>query len=198
MKSIVIAVVVLFSISSYGQDKMSVIYCGFDNLIKINRPDEKKIKVKADSCILTINNGKHYINPNKPGIIEVSLFLNGKILEKRKYVAHLTPDPNPAIVGYQNIEKLTKDQIIKAGKLEAITMIDTTIIHFKIIKFSLLYHQGIVVESISNNEYFTPEQINIIKKLNPGDKLFFSDILALRPFDGEKLLLSSIIIKIIK
>jgi len=96
-----------------------------------------------------------------------------------------------AVVGSKNSGSITISELLDAGK---VTLTDKYMNSFAVISFRLTIIQPgeNPVELLNNtNGEFTPEMVQLLKKTNPGDKVYF-EYIKCKATDGSTLSLAAI------
>jgi hypothetical protein len=183
--------------------KTNVIYKGIDNLveIKVAGVSNDKISVSVSGGTLSkTDSSKYYIKPDVSSVnvtLSVAANVNGKKISAgvHEFAVKIIPDPIAMVGGYKggNISKntLMVQKGITIGYENSVLYLNYTITGFTVSANT----SGYSLEARSNSGNFTPEQLNIIKKLNSGDKVYFENIRAKGP-DGKMFVMASFFLKI--
>ena len=107
----------------------------------------------------------------------ISLKPQPDTLRKINYKVVGAPDPVPSVAGKTGGE-ITLSEVITAGGVKATDngpFIKSA--EWKVVGFSLSFISGMFVDELpSTSDKFTPEQINAINGIKPGQKFFFENI----------------------
>ncbi|MFH2140858.1 MAG: GldM family protein [Bacteroidota bacterium] len=179
--------------------KMNVVYVGVGNPMNIIAAD-----IPADKMHVSISSGtisstgpyNYIVKPNKSAnsiIISVSGEIDGvtKSFGSHKFRVKHIPNPTAEIAGMKG-GTINKNLLAaQSGIIAALDNFDFDIM-FTIVSYTFSYTDSLYVNSIQmNGNKFSQKIIDVIKKSEKGDKLYFEDIKAKGP-DGEVRLLGSI------
>lgn len=182
--------------------KMNVFYAGLANPVSISVPG-----LPTDQLRPSITNGRlvkegrHYmVYPSKPGresVITVKAEIDGqlKTIGSTEFRVKRVPDPVATVAG-KNEGLITKNELLmEQGVFAEIPDFDFEM-KFSVQSFVISTARGgFVVDKKANSNRFTPEQMQLLKGLNSGSRLYFENIVA-RGEDGSIRNLSAISFKI--
>lgn len=173
--------------------KMNVLYAGVDNPVDIavSGYNPEEIEVSATNAIVKGEKGKYIFHPRLPGNVVVKLTSKGETIMVADFRVKLIPEPY-AHFAEQRGGRIRKEVLLN-GNLEAEMAPDFDFaVDFVITKFKLsCVLGGFVNEFPSQSAELTVHQREIIKKLNSGDKIYFTDIECVGP-DGRTLKLPTL------
>ncbi|WP_153640928.1 gliding motility protein GldM [Prolixibacter sp. NT017] len=182
--------------------KMNVFYAGLANPVSISVPGIPANKVIPSITNATMkSNGRNYlVYPKKPGVksvITVKAEIDGhvKTIGSTDFRVKRVPDP-VATVGGKNEGQITKNELLlEQGVYAEIPDFDFDM-KFTVTSFVVSTTRGgFVVDKKSNSNLFTPDQINLMKSLNSGSRLYIENIVA-KGEDGTTRNLSAISFRI--
>ncbi|NJK94287.1 MAG: hypothetical protein HC905_04500 [Bacteroidales bacterium] len=188
--------------AAIGLTKMNVLYLGVDNPVEIAVSEVSANNVRPSITNgLLINTGNGYIiRPRTLGnaIVVVEAFINDrwKKVSTMTFRVKKVPDPIATVAG-QKGGSISFEKLLKAEKVDVMMENFDFDLSFKTIKFSLSSYNldGFLNFEYSESDKITSSQLNMLKKLRKGQKVYFDDIVAIGP-DGEKRKLSPIVFKI--
>ena len=167
------------------------IYIGFNNPLNIKQsnPNDSLSVTTSSGMLRKIDKERYEIRTNEIGKVFISVFKVNKnkkelIITKEFRVKRL-PDPVPSIGSIHTCGKMKKNHLIAIGRIRAYTMNIDIDIRFTLNSFTMtsISKKGEIKESKASSDRFTNEQINQIKSLDAGDKIYFEDIIVTGP-DG--------------
>jgi gliding motility-associated protein GldM len=182
--------------------KMNVFYMGLDNPVSISVPG-----ISANNLIPTITNGTiqkgpdgYLVRPDKVGVeskITVSAMIDGqsKVIGSTPFRVKKVPDPLAYVAG--KIEgTISKTELLaQQGVLAKIPDFDFEM-KFTVQSFVVSSTKGgFIVEKPTKGNRFNQEQIDLMKGLNPGNRLYIESIVV-KGDDGLTRSLPSINFKI--
>jgi gliding motility-associated protein GldM len=182
--------------------KMNVFYAGLANPVSISVPGIPSNKIMPSITNATIKpNGRNYlVYPKIPGrksVITVKAEIDGhvKTIGSTDFRVKRVPDP-VATVGGKNEGQITKNELLlEQGVYAEIPDFDFDM-KFTVTSFVVSTTRGgFVVDKKSNSNMFTPDQINLMKSLNSGSRLYIENIVA-KGEDGTTRNLSAISFRI--
>jgi len=181
--------------------KMNVFYLGVDNPVAISVAG-----VPADKVFPSITNGSIKKVGNSYVVIPKTLgnalvTVDAEIDKKRRNMGFLEfrvksiPDPIAKVAG-------RKGGLIDKGQLAAQAIVQADMENFDFdLKFNVTEFKvsatrgGFQVDEASKSNRFTPAQIELIKSLNRGNKVYIEDVKAVGP-DGRVRDLSALVFKL--
>jgi beta-lactamase regulating signal transducer with metallopeptidase domain len=178
-------------------DRMNVFYLGADNEVSIAVSDaaSDEIEVTTDNGTITGSNGKYIVHPAKQGKALVKIYHKGQVqagkeINTKEFRVKVVPDPVAKISGKRG-GQISMNQLIKAGGIDVEIENFDFDLTFEVVSFNIATTSGgFVYEAFSNSSRFTPEQIELIKKAKPDQKLYFEAIKVKGP-DGIERLVST-------
>lgn len=161
--------------------KMNVVYLGVDNPVKIaiegHSYEDIEVSVPWNGDI-TGENGNYIIRPEKSGFLMVEVKLKDKILSKHEYHVKSIPDPIAKVNGKKGGE-VPKIILLAVMGVEAYT---ENSFRFQVVEFVIRVAGKTANNSLRSYSYkITPEQRDLLRKLNSGDIVYFEDIKAAGP-----------------
>jgi hypothetical protein len=155
--------------------KTSFLYRNADNPATVTIPGtaQKDIKITiSDGTIVSGSNG-YTFKPSKVGTAVVSVFVKDKLMKKVEFkVIDLVAKVN----GHKSGD-IDKSLLLTNAKLTAEVEGAELPIKFKVVSFGVsAMINGDQVSVNATGELLTNEQINLIKKLGPGDVMLISPI----------------------
>jgi hypothetical protein len=174
------------SVTAVEPVRMNVLYIGVDNPVKIASsmypPDD--LMVMVDNGRISGENGEYIINPAHPGSATVTVSVKGKKIQETVFRTKWVPDPI-AKVGQRNGGDIAKNDLIKENKVNIVLENFDFDLKFNVVGFSVsAVINGTVNEVSSDSDNITPEQKELISKVNIGDPVYFQEIKAQGP-DGS-------------
>ncbi len=153
-----------------------------DNNLTVTVPGYKSsdLKVVVNDGVVTGAGDNKIIKMNKVDktvLSVISLKPQPDTLRKINYKVVGAPDPAPSVASKTGGE-ITLNEVITAGGVKALDngpFINST--EWKVVGFSLSFISGMFVDELpSTSDKFTPEQINAINGIKPGQKFFFENV----------------------
>lgn len=182
--------------------KMNVFYAGLDNPVSISVPGIPPSNVKVTITNGSIQSGTegYIVRPDKVGldaVISVSALIDGttKDIGTSKFRVKKVPDPVASVAG--KIEGIiSKNELLaQPGVMAKIPDFDFEM-KFTVTSFVVsMSKQGYVVDKPTKSNRFSQDQIDLMKGLNPGNRLYIESIVA-KGDDGTTRNLPSISFKI--
>lgn len=177
--------------------KMNVLYLGVDNPVDIAVSGVSVDKIRpfiTNGTIFKTVNG-YIIRPKAVGtvIVGIEAMLNDEweVVRTMEYRVKRVPDPAVYIAGQKGGD-ISKEKLLKATKLDVWMENFDFEMHFRITNFTLSAAiEGNAYDEISKSDLLTPAQLNLIKDLKKGQKVYFTDINAVGP-DGVERKLSPV------
>jgi len=178
--------------------KMNVFYLGVDNPVEISAPG-----VAADKVFPSINNGvivkdgkQFVVKPSRTGTAQITVMAEiekqKKLVGTKDFRVKTVPDPVAKVAGIKGAGGIEKAVLLaQAGVIAEMENFDFDLT-FKVVEFKVSVNiGGFSNDKVSKSNRFTPEQFNLIKQANRGQKVYIEDIKAIGP-DGSIRLLGSI------
>ncbi|MFN8257617.1 MAG: GldM family protein [Bacteroidales bacterium] len=186
-------------IAAISPTKMNVLYIGVDNPVNIavTGANSSKITAEIDNGSITGENGNYIVRVKQGGIATITVKVNGEIVSQSKFRVKSVPDPIAIVKGNWDKHELTRQELIDAGGIQVVLMNFDFDLNFEIVSFNLsaINEGGFLSESMTKGGTFSKDQIEIIKKVASGGKIYIEDIQAKGP-DGSVRNLSPIVLKI--
>lgn len=185
-------------VTAVAPTRMNVLYLGVDNPVSIAvsgyKPSEINVNIDNGS-ILKNSDNSYTVRPSRPGMAQISVYTGDKLISKQDFRVKMVHDP-VAKIGGKKSGQITKEELIKAGRLEADIEYFDFDISFKVTRFELSTTQkGFVIKESSNSNLLSDSQIEKINELSPGSKIYFENIKCAGP-DGAERDLSPIMFEI--
>jgi hypothetical protein len=179
--------------------KMNVLYLGVENPVEIavSGVPLDEIQVSIDNGTIRRDEaGRFIVAPAKQGEAKIKLMKENKEIGTRVFRVKILPTPEATIGGMRG-GVITKEGLLKAGGISCSISnfdfdVNTRVIYFKV---SVMGKKNPILENIRNSNEFTAAQIDMIKGLKPGQKVYFEDIRGSIP-DGTTRELGGIILTI--
>lgn len=166
--------------------KMNVLFIGIDNPLKIavSGIDNSELEVTIDNGEIKGENGEYNINVRKPGTSVVTVSYKGEVIQKTEFRVKRIPDPISNENKYFS-GKISKEEILRWGTIEFLFKYFNLNMNTNVIFFRMIAIQGSndPVQFYGGNKVFTDFQLEKIKTLKNGDKLYFEDIIILNEED---------------
>ena len=178
--------------------KMNVLYMGVDNPVSIavTGADYGKETATIDNGSITGKNGNYTVRVTKPGVVTISVKLGDKIVSEQKFRVKKIPDPRAIIRGNYGKTSFSKQELKDAGGIAVLLENFDFDIKFDVIEFVISAAiEGYEYEARANNSNFSKYQIELIDKLEEGQKFYVEGIMVKGP-DGKERNLSPMIYKI--
>jgi len=155
--------------------KSDFLYRNSENPATVTVPGaaQKDIKVTlSDGSINSDSKGYNFI-PGKVGTAVVSVFVKGKLLKKAEFkVINVAAKLN----GHKSGD-ITKALILPTAKMAVEVEGPEVAVKFKLVSYEVsAMIDGNEVTIKSSGEALNPDQINLLKKLQAGDRFMISDI----------------------
>jgi gliding motility-associated protein GldM len=181
--------------------KMNVFYIGVPNPVSIAASGvaESALRVSMTNGTITKESGGYSVRVKIPGeaVINVSAEIDGatKSMGSAKFRVKRVPDP-VAKIGGQNGGVIQKNALVAIGKVQAVMENFDFDLRFDIESYTVSTTVGgFEQEEKGRGANFNPKQIDLIRNVKPGRKVYFEDIKAKGP-DGTIRNLGSITFKI--
>ena len=155
--------------------KSSFLYRNQENPATVSVPGavQKDIKVTISDGTIVSGSDGYSFRPSKVGTSVVSVFVKDKLLKKVEFkVVDLVAKVNGHKSG-----SIDKAILLGPAKLTAEVEGAEVSTKFKVVSFSISgMIEGNQVSAKSTGEVFTNEQINLIKKIESGDRVIITNI----------------------
>jgi gliding motility-associated protein GldM len=182
--------------------KMNVFYAGLANPVSISVPGipSSNLKVSITNGRIEASSDGYTVYPDKVGvksIVSVSADIDGTIKSMGSMEFRVKRVPNPvATVGGKNEGLISKNELLaEQGVFAEIPDFDFQM-KFTVASFVVSTSKGgFVVDKPATGNKFSSEQIDLMKGLNPGGRLYIDNIVA-KGEDGSTRNLSAISFKI--
>jgi gliding motility-associated protein GldM len=166
--------------------KMNVLYMGVDNPVSIavTGADYGKETATLDNGSINGKNGNYTVRVTKPGVVTISVKLGDKIVSEQKFRVKKIPDPRAIIKGNYGKTSFSKQELKDAGGIAVLLENFDFDIEFDVIEFGIsAVVEGYAYEARANNSNFSKQQIELIDKLEEGQKFYIEGIMVKAP-DG--------------
>lgn len=182
--------------------KMNVLYAGLANPLSISVPgiSQTNVKVSVTNGRIEQNAKGYVIYPDKVGVesvVTVNAQIDGvlKTIGTTPFRVKRVPNPIASVAG-KNEGVISKSQLLaEQGVYAEIPDFDFEM-KFTVTSFVVSSSKGgYVQEKIANGNRFTQEQLDLMKGLNPGSRLYIDNIVV-KGDDGTTRTLSAISFKI--
>ncbi len=181
--------------------KMNVFYIGVANPVSIAASGvaEDKLRVSMTNGTIVKESGGYTVRVKTPGeaVISVAAEIDGatKSMGSAKFRVKRVPDP-VAKIGGQNGGVIAGNALVAIGKVSAVMENFDFDLRFEVESFTVSTTVGgFEQEEKGRGGNFNPKQIQLIRGVKPGRKVYFEDIKAKGP-DGSVRNLGSIAFKI--
>jgi gliding motility-associated protein GldM len=182
--------------------KMNVFYAGLANPLSVSVPgiSASNVKVSVTNGRIEQSGAGYLVYPAKAGVesvVSVSAQIDGtlKHISDAKFRVKRVPNPIATVAGlFEGM--ITRNQLIaEQGVYAEIPDFDFEM-KFTVTSFVVSTSKGgFVVDKLANGNRFTQEQLDLIKGLNPGNRLYIDNIVV-KGEDGTTRPLSAISFKI--
>lgn len=166
--------------------KMNVFYAGLDNPVSISVPGISATNTKvsiSNGSISPAADGTFIVRPDKVGvnsIITVNAMVDGSLKQigTMSFRVKRVPDPI-ASVGGKSEGIMSKNELLaQQGVVAKIPEFDFAM-NFIVQSFTVSTTRGgFLVEKANKGNRFSADQIDLIKGLNPGNRVYFENIVA--------------------
>lgn len=183
--------------------KMNVFYMGLDNPVSISVPG-----ISTNNLSVSITNGSiqkgpngYFVRPEKVGVnavITVNAMIDGqpRLIGSTAFRVKRVPDPLAYVAGKIEGTISRSELLAQQGVLAKIPDFDFDM-RFTVQSFVVSTSRGgFVVDKSTNGNRFTQEQTDLMRGLNPGNRLYIESIVV-KGDDGTTRYLPSISFKII-
>lgn len=182
--------------------KMNVFYAGLANPLSVSVPgiSAANIKVSVTNGRIEQSGAGYFVYPDKVGVnsvVTVNAQIDGtvKLIGSTPFRVKRVPNPI-ATVADKNEGLISRNELLaEQGVYAEIKDFDFEM-KFTVTSFVVSTSKGgFVVDKIANGNRFTQEQIDVMKGLNPGNRLYIDNIVV-KGEDGTTRNLSAISFKI--
>lgn len=176
-------------VAAVALTKMNVLYLGVDNPVTIaisnHSPSEIKVSVDNGTILKMKESSSYYImRPKQVGMATLSVSLGDKVIEKLEFRVKRVPDPVAKVAGKKS-GKISREDIIKAGKVEADMENFDFDLRFTVVSFTISFTKdGNVLQETSKSNSLTKAQMELLAKAEPGQKVYIEDIKCAGPDGG--------------
>ncbi len=182
--------------------KMNVFYHGLPNPVSISVPGiaSKNVKVSMTNARFEQTTDGYVVYPDKVGtkvMVTVNADIDGSVKQIGTVEFRVKRVPNPiATVGGKNEGLISKNELLaEQGVFAEIPDFDFQM-KFTVTSFIVSTSKGgYVVDKPTNGNRFSADQIELMKGLNPGSRVYFDNI-TVKGEDGSTRNLSAISFKI--
>lgn len=180
-------------VAAIAPTKMNVMYIGVDNPLNIAvsgyAPDE--IEVSITNGVIAGEKGKYIVKPRQTGIVTICLTVDGDTIQKTNFRVKTVPDPQTRLAGKQG-GRISKEELLANPEMIAYMADFDFDLQFTITEFTISgVLKGMNHDIASKSNKLTNEQIEFIKQLSRGDRIYVTDIKCFGP-DGAPRPLSTI------
>jgi hypothetical protein len=172
----------------YKSDSAEVLYMWIENELQIASSEGKgaNLDVSVSQGTIEKRPGYYLLLPEKTGelTVRVNVIRDNKIVESDAVVYSIIYPPLPIIelaaeVGGQ----LSLREFARNTNVRVVSSFGSEN-PYQLKEFSIAHESNMVDRYKSDGEHLSPEQINFIRKLNPGDKIYIVKALFFDP-DGK-------------
>ena len=183
--------------------KMNVFYAGLDNPVSISVPgiSASNVKVSITNGSIQPSQDGFIVRPDKVGvksIISVNAMIDGisKVIGSTEFRVKRVPDPVASVAGKMDGVIGKNELLAQQGVLAKIPDFDFQM-NFTVTSFVVsTSKQGYVIDKPTKGNRFSQEQIDLMKGLNSGNRLYIESIVV-KGDDGSVRNLPAISFKII-
>jgi gliding motility-associated protein GldM len=183
-------------------EKMNIFYIGVDNPVSIavgGVPIEKVSARIEDGGSIIGEKGNYIVRVKGPsgGRVKLMIYVDSTVVSVKEFRVKRVPDPRPRIIGIENKNEFTKEELLEAGGVEVYLPNFDFDLKFTIVGFNLsaVKMDGHAEDARSNSAEFTSPQTNLISQMQPGKKVYIEDVMVRSP-DGSIVNIGSITITI--
>ena len=175
---------------------------GLANPLSVSVPgiSASNVRISVSNGRIEQNRNGYFVYPNRVGvnsIVSVSAMIDGNLKQigTTPFRVKRVPDPL-ATVGGKNAGLISRNELLaQQGVYAEIPDFDFEM-KFTVTSFNIsTTRQGFVVDKPTNGNRFDQDQIDLMKTLNPGSRLYIDNIVA-KGEDGSTRNLSAISFKI--
>ncbi len=171
--------------------KMNVFYVGIDNPVSISAPGftSENIEVSIDNGTIKKTSSGYIARPTalgKPAKVLVQGRVDGKLRNLNSVEFRVKPIPDPvAMVAGKSGGTINKSLLEIQTGVDAVMSNFDFDLQFKVTSFTIsTQEKGFTRDESSNSDYFTQNQIKLLKSLRKNQKIYIEDIKAEGP-DGS-------------
>lgn len=170
----------------FKSDSAEVLYLWVENELQVASSEGKGAELQVTSSQGTVERRAGYfvVQPEKIGeaTIYVNVIRDNKIVDSDSVVYIIEYPPLPQILlDSETGNQLSLRAFTRNMKIEVISPLNSNRNPYELKEFSLVSKDNILDIHKSNGEYLSPEQINFIRKLNPGDKIYITNAMFTDP-----------------
>jgi gliding motility-associated protein GldM len=184
--------------------KMNVFYIGVDNPVDISVPG-----IPADKIFPAINNGiikqvgkgSYVVNPSRAGQnADVSVLAEidkaKRNMGTKTFRVRIVPDPVAKVYGIKGAGTIDRNVLLaQSGVIAEMENFEFDL-QFKVTEFTVSTNVGgFTVDKLTKSNRFSAEQMNLVKQISKGQKVYVESIRAIGP-DGTTRQLGSIALTI--
>ena len=164
--------------------KMNILYAGLANPVSISVPGISATNIKVSISNGTIEHGQegnYLVRPEKVGVkseITISAMIDGKLKEIGSTAFWVKKVPDPlAFVANKNEGIISRNELeAQQGVLAKIPDFDFEM-NFTVTSFVVsTSRQGFIIDKQAKGNHFSQEQRDLMKGLNPGNRLYIESI----------------------
>ncbi len=184
--------------------KMNVLYIGVDNPVEVSCPGVALENLRpsfAGNGSMSGGKGKYTVNV-RGGIeatinVGASLGSGNKNMGSFKFRVKPVPDPVAQFAGKEATDVITKSQLVSAAGVIAVMKNFDFDLKFQVISFDVSMNiGGIEVSESTFGPALSGKQLDLLKRVKPGNKVYIENIKAKGP-DGSIRKLGSVNLKVI-
>jgi gliding motility-associated protein GldM len=167
--------------------KMNVLYIGVENPMEIvvSGFNSKELEIKTDNGDIVATENGYISRPAKTGMAMITVSSKGRILKESQFRVKMVPDPVAMVAGIKGAGAIDKNVLLEQKGVVAIMENFDFDLVFKVVEFTVSAPVGKYAFDIkSSSNQFTNEQYDLIKKIEPGKKVYIENIKAVGP-DGS-------------
>jgi beta-lactamase regulating signal transducer with metallopeptidase domain len=168
-------------IATVAPTKMNILYVGIDNplRIEVSGYDPSKIFAAIDNGIISKQNGGFFTRPSRAGIANIIVNCDRKIIQRATFRVKTVPDPVAKVAGISGSGSIDKATLLQQTGITAELENFDFDVEFKIVSFTIsTVLGGFPTDKKCKGNKFTQEQIKIFEIVNKGQKIAFTDIMA--------------------
>ncbi len=174
-------------IAAVSPTKMNILYIGVDNPVSIavTGADYGKVVAEIDNGKISGENGNYMVRVKKPGVVTISVKVGDDVVSDHKFRVKQVPDPVAIVKGNWGKTVLSKQELLDAGGIEVLLANFDFALKFNVVSFRIATTmEGFELEARANDNKFSKGQIDLIQKMEKGQKFYIEDIKAKGP-DGS-------------
>lgn len=172
----------------------SYFYIGVDNPIKVTGqkfPDNYSVNISGGSATITKVSPNNYIVRVTSVTDEFKIWITdkkGKIFFEKTFKTRTIPAPIETLSGLRDTT-LSRNRILLNPFLSIVFPECYFRLNMPIISFDATFiNAGDSISTIGDKNFLSKEQIKLIKEMEPGTKIYFSNFRTLGPDDGDRYL----------